>query len=173
DESFGEKPGENKPFRQLKGFEKVFLEPGETKTVRIEVPLSDITFWNYFRQKMRIEPGEYIVELGPDSAHPACEAAFTIEGEWEAPLCVVYAEADRCCYLSGETGHVRVTAARADASRVDLNRYRPVFVSSDESVAQVDENGTIRAVSQGTARITARVTADGTTAERSVPVAVR
>ena len=173
DESTGEKPGVNKPFRQLKGFEKVELAPGETKTVAIEVPLRDITFWDYLRRKMRIVPGEYVVEVGRSSADLPVSESFTIVGEWDAPLSTVYAELDKYCYLPGETGHMKVVATLADTIRVCLNTYRPVFTSSDESVAAVDACGVVTARKAGTALITAAVTYEGKTVKRSVPVAVK
>lgn len=173
DETFGEKPGDNKPFRQLKGFEKVELAPGETKTVAIEVPLKDITFWNYFRKKMRIEPGEYVVEVGASSQDLPVSETFTIVGEWDAPLSTVYAELDRYCYAPGETGHIKVVATLEDTQRVDLKAFPPVFLSSDEEVASVDADGTVRAKKAGTALIHVQVAYEGKTVERCVPVAVR
>ncbi len=173
DETYGEKPGDNKPLRQLKGFEKIWLEPGETRTVEFEVPLREITFWNYFRGIMRIEPGDYIVEIGASSAELPCSASFAITGEWEAPLATVYAEADRCCYRVGESGTLKVIATLEDTARVDLTKNPPVFRSSDESVVSVDGKGQILAVGSGTASVIAQVTVNGKTVERSVPVAVR
>ena len=173
DETFGEKPGYNKPFRQLKGFEKVELAPGETKTVTIEVPLRDITFWNYFRKKMWIEPGEYVVEVGPSSAELPCSEGFTIVGEWDAPLSTVYVEADKQCYLPGETGRMKVVATLEDTTRVCLCRHKPVFTSSNEAVAGVDAEGVITAHAPGTALITAAVTYEGKTVSRALPVAVK
>lgn len=173
DETTGEKPGVNKPFRQLKGFEKVALQPGETKTVEIEVPLRDITFWNNFRHKMRIEPGEYVVEVGRSSADLPCSENFTIVGEWDAPLSTVYVELDKYCYAPNETGRMKVVATLADTQRVCLHSNKPVFTSSDETVATVDTDGKVTAHRAGTARITAAVTYGGKTVERSAPVAVR
>ncbi len=173
DETFGEKPGANKPLRQLKGFEKVTLMPGETKTVSFEVPLRDITFWNYFRKKMRVEPGEYVAEAGASSADLPCSASFTIAGEWDAPLVTVYAEADRYCYEIGEMGKLKVVATREDTTRVDLCANPPKYSSSDETVAVVDENGVIQAVGSGTARIMAQVAEGSHTVKREVPVAVK
>lgn len=173
DETFGEKPGYNKPFRQLKGFDKVELAPGETKAVTIEVPLKDITFWNYFRQKMRIEPGEYVVEVGRSSADLPCSASFTIEGEWDAPLSTVYVTLDKYCYLPGEQGHVKTVATLEDTSRICLKDHRPVYTSSDETVATVDENGIITAKKLGTALITVSVTWKGKTVSKGAPVAVK
>ncbi|MCM1220043.1 MAG: glycoside hydrolase family 3 C-terminal domain-containing protein [Lachnospiraceae bacterium] len=173
DPSSTEKPGYNKPIRQLKGFEKVELQPGETKTVAIEVPLRDITFWNNFRQKMMIEPGEYVVEVGPSSADLPCSESFTIVGEWEAPLSTVYVELDKYCMNSGDTAGMKVVATLEDTRRICLEKYRPVFTSSDETVAHVDDNGVITAKGSGTALVTASVTYGGKTVERSAPVAVR
>ncbi len=173
DTTYGENPGDNKPFRQLKGFEKIFLNAGETKTVTLEVPLKDITFWNYFRNKMRIEPGAYVVEVGRSSADLPVSENFFIVGEWEAPLCTVYTEMDRYCYEPGEEGHMKVVATREDTTRVDLTKNAPVFISSDENVATVDACGNIHAVGYGTALITAVVTENGKIVKRSSPVAVK
>lgn len=173
DESEGERIGYNKPIRQLKGFEKTELQPGETKTVRLEVPLKDITFWNNFRQKMCIEPGEYVVEVGASSADLPCSETFRIMGEWEAPLSTVYVELDKYCCNPGDTSHMKVVATLEDTTRVCLAEHRPVFTSSNDAVATVDENGSITAVAPGTALITAAVTCHGKTVKRSAPVAVR
>lgn len=170
DETYGEKPGYNKPLRQLKGFEKIALEPGQTKTVHFEVPLRDVTFWDNFRQKMRIIPGEYVVEVGRSSADLPCTAPFTIVGEWDAPLSTVYAELDRYCYNIGQAGKMRVTATLEDTTRIQAT---PVFITSDPKVAQVDAQGNVVAMASGTALITAFVTYGGKTVSRSVPVAVR
>lgn len=173
DETFGEKPGYNKPLRQLKGFEKVELQPGETKTVTIEVPLKDITFWNNFRQKMMIEPGKYVVEVGSNSRDLPCSKTFTIVGEWDAQLSTVYAEADRCCYEIGQTGKIKVVATLEDTTRVTLSKENLTFHSSDERIATVDADGNVTAVSAGTARIIATVTCKGKSGSRAIAVAVK
>ena len=170
DETYGEKPGYNKPLRQLKGFEKISLEPGETKTVCIEVPLRDVTFWDNFRKKMRIIPGDYVVEVGASSADLPCSAAFSIVGEWDAPLSTVYAELDRYCYNIGQTGKMHVVATLEDTTRIDA---APVFTTSDPKVARVDSCGNVTAMASGTALITAFVTYEGKTMSRSVAVSVR
>ena len=137
------------------------------------MPLKDITFWDNFRQKMRIIPGEYVVEVGRSSADLPCCESFTIVGEWDAPLSTVYVELDKYCYEPGETGAMTVVATLADTTRVCLKKNKPVFTSSDEAVATVDSDGVITAHKAGTALITAAVTYEGKTVKRSAPVAVR
>ena len=173
DETYGEKSGYNKPLRQLKGFDKIELQPGETKTVTIEVPLNEVTFWNNFRQKMMIESGDYVVEVGPNSAEHPCTKTFTIVGEWDAPLYNVYAELDRYCYEPGQTGRMKVVATLEDTSKVCLCQHKPVYTSSNAAVAVVNTEGIVTAVASGTALITVEVTYNGKTLRRSVPVAVK
>jgi beta-glucosidase len=50
----------------LKGFQRVKLQPGETKTVTFSITTGDLAFHN---QQMRLvtEPGRYQVWIAPDS----------------------------------------------------------------------------------------------------------
>ena len=173
DESDGEKSGYNKPFRQLKGFEKIELVPGETKKVIIEVPLKDIAFWNHFRKKWRVEPGDYWAEIGRSSTDIPCRDIFSVSEEWEAPLSTLYVELDKYCMNIGDTSQMYVTATLEDSTRLELAKYPPAFFSSNKNVAVIDENGMIYAKEAGTAMITASVVYKGKTLYRSAPVAVR
>ena len=159
--------------KQLKGFEKIELAPGETKTVEFNVPLRDITFWNNFYHKMAIEPGEYVAAIGPDSASLDLKEHFTIVGEWDAPLSTVYVDLDKYVYEIGETGKMKVVATLEDTQRIDLLKNRQVYSSSDEKVAKVDADGNVTAAGSGVATITAEVTYQGGTKRRSRPVAVK
>jgi beta-glucosidase len=53
--------------KMLKGFEKVHLKVGETKTVTIKVPVSELGFWNA-DMKFVVEPGEFKVMIDKLSA---------------------------------------------------------------------------------------------------------
>lgn len=55
-----------RPVRELKGFEKVSLEPGETKTVSFEITPELMSHYNS-DLKLVAEPGEFIVYVGADS----------------------------------------------------------------------------------------------------------
>ena len=39
-----------RPVKELKGFQRIALQPGETKTVTFELPISDLAFWNIVYQ---------------------------------------------------------------------------------------------------------------------------
>lgn len=56
----------SRPVRELKGFEKIELRPGESREVSFEINQEDLKFWN---QDMvyACEPGEFRVYIGGDS----------------------------------------------------------------------------------------------------------
>lgn len=168
-----EKVRDNKPIRQLKGFEKVWLKAGESKIVDLEIPIRDITFWNNLKNKMVVEPGQYRIEAGSSSADIRCQTRITLTGEWDAPLYNVYAVADKYIYAAGQTGNMGVSAALEDAAHLTADEYQLAFTSTDETVALVDEQGCIKARGTGTALIKAAVTYKGKTVFCELPIAVK
>ena len=55
-----------RPVRELKGFEKIYLEPGESKIVSFEITSELMSHYNS-DFKFVAEPGEFVVYVGPDS----------------------------------------------------------------------------------------------------------
>lgn len=56
-----------RPAKELKGFKKVFLQPGESKTVTFEIPDSALSFFDAEQHKWVLEPGEFIAHIGSAS----------------------------------------------------------------------------------------------------------
>ncbi|MDR1370684.1 MAG: beta-glucosidase BglX [Dysgonamonadaceae bacterium] len=55
-----------RPVKELKGFEKVGLEPGESKTVTFKITPESLKFYNY-DLKYDYEPGDFAVMIGANS----------------------------------------------------------------------------------------------------------
>ena len=55
-----------RPVRELKGFDKIYLEPGESKVVTFEITPELMSHYNSALEFVA-EPGEFIVSVGPDS----------------------------------------------------------------------------------------------------------
>ena len=66
-----------RPLRELKGFEKISLEPGESKTVTFEITPELMSHYNS-DLVLVAEPGEFVVYIGPDS-RTRNSAAFILE----------------------------------------------------------------------------------------------
>jgi len=56
-----------RPEKELKAFEKVFLQPGETKTVELDVKVSDLAFYDETKKAWKVEAGEFVLQLGNSS----------------------------------------------------------------------------------------------------------
>lgn len=164
---------DNKPVRQLKAFEKVFLKAGETKTVELTVPVCDINFWSYLRKKLIVESGTYRVEIGRSSADIVCCEEVTISGEWDAPLGNVYAVSDKQVLELCETAKIKPVATLLDSTRLCLCEHKPVFTSSDSEVVTVDEHGVVTAVGKGAAVVTVFVEYKGDAKSAKVAFAVK
>jgi beta-glucosidase len=55
-----------RPVKELKGFERIYLKPGQTKTVTFDLSTSDLRFYD-INMEYRVEPGDFNVWVGPDS----------------------------------------------------------------------------------------------------------
>jgi len=56
-----------RPVKELKGFQKVALQPGETREVRFEVPVESLGFHG-LDNRYTVESGAFHVWIGPSSA---------------------------------------------------------------------------------------------------------
>jgi beta-glucosidase len=57
----------SRPVRQLKGFEKVSLAPGEKKTLHFTLGKDELTYWSPSEKKWVLEPAVFDVWAGDDS----------------------------------------------------------------------------------------------------------
>lgn len=68
-----------RPKKELKGFKKVYLAPGETKDVDITIDRSALSFYHDKLQKWVAEPGDFEVLVGNASDHLPLKAKFTLQ----------------------------------------------------------------------------------------------
>lgn len=66
----------SRPLRELKGFEKIYLAPGESRVVTFEIGPDALKFWNQ-QMVYGAEKGEFKVFIGSDSTTKN-EAVFTL-----------------------------------------------------------------------------------------------
>jgi beta-glucosidase len=57
----------DRPVKELKGFDKVFLEPNESKTVRIKLDKYAFSFFSEKTQDWVLEPGDFTILIGNSS----------------------------------------------------------------------------------------------------------
>ncbi len=60
----------SRPIRQLKGFEKVTLEPGAKRTIHFTLGKNELQFWSPAEKHWTVEPEQFDVWVGQDSTAP-------------------------------------------------------------------------------------------------------
>jgi beta-glucosidase len=67
----------SRPVRELKGFRRIRLKPGEKRTVEFSITAQDLAFYNE-RMQFVTEPGKFQVWIAPDSTRGVA-GEFTVE----------------------------------------------------------------------------------------------
>lgn len=69
----------DRPVKELKGFEKVYLEPGETKTVEFVIDREALSFFDADRHEWVAEPGEFKALIAASSDDIRSEITFELK----------------------------------------------------------------------------------------------
>ncbi|NEN05346.1 hypothetical protein G3T36_05625 [Diaminobutyricibacter tongyongensis] len=69
-----------RPENELKAFEKVALEPGESKLVRFTLPADAFSFWDEARSRWTTENGAFDIRAGASSRDIRSSATLTVRG---------------------------------------------------------------------------------------------
>lgn len=71
-----EKASVDRPFKELKGFKKVFLNPGETKIVSMTIDNPSLSFYDEQQHVWKSEDGLFTAYVGNSSGNLPCKVAF-------------------------------------------------------------------------------------------------
>ncbi|MBI3783336.1 MAG: glycoside hydrolase family 3 C-terminal domain-containing protein [Deltaproteobacteria bacterium] len=70
--------GVDRPVRDLRGFAKVHLEKGQTRSVTFDVAISDLAYYDVDSSAWHVEPITYRIEVGPSSRDLPLQAMFSV-----------------------------------------------------------------------------------------------
>jgi beta-glucosidase len=73
----GDPAAAQEPPRQLKAFQKVFLQPGESRIVAMTLDDDAFSSWDEVTHKWRVIPGAYTISVGSSSRDIRVKTAFT------------------------------------------------------------------------------------------------
>ena len=71
-------PQEDRPVRELKGFDKVSLQPGETKTVTLTISPQALAYFDEPGHEWKADAGQYQAEIGSSSRDIKQTENFTL-----------------------------------------------------------------------------------------------
>jgi beta-glucosidase len=68
-----------RPIKELRGFQRIPLRPNETRTVRLPLKRTDLTYWDAGKQSFVVEPGRLSIMLGASSADIRLEKTIEVK----------------------------------------------------------------------------------------------
>ena len=73
-----------RPIKELRGFERISLNPGEKKTVSFTLPAEKLAFWDTNKHAFVTEPGAFDIQVGSSSAdiQAKTQLQVTSPGQW-------------------------------------------------------------------------------------------
>lgn len=171
------------PKQELKGFARVEVPAGQTRTATIKIELKDLATidpgtigtvgYGFNHGRRVLTPGNYEIVVGYDSATPAASKTVTLT-ELPQKLKVVTLKNAKPIVMAGDTISSDVTICMTDETFLDKNAagLTITYSSSNTAVATVDTTGHITAINGGTALIKATFNYNGQIMTADYPVVV-
>lgn len=185
-----EAPAElNRPIKRLQGFEKIELEPGETKTVTLEVKIPDLAYYDEATDRFAVDTGLYEIQVGGSSADVPLKGRINVTGAMKIVPAVLTAKPsqdgdeafgieERLIFERGRTVDPKLTVAMNDESlygyiikqqssnvmkktSTDFPEGMTFTYSSNRPSVVSVTDGVIRTENPGVATITATATYNG------------
>ncbi|MBL7757392.1 MAG: glycoside hydrolase family 3 C-terminal domain-containing protein, partial [Chitinophagaceae bacterium] len=70
---------ERMPLKELKAFRRVYVEKGQQREIRFEIPLDELKKWDLKENKWKLYPGGYKINIGSHSADSRLSTAFEVK----------------------------------------------------------------------------------------------
>jgi beta-glucosidase len=68
-----------RPQQELKGFERVRIEPGQTRTVTIKLPAAQLAYWDAHSHAFSVESEPVRVMIGDSSANTVLDTTIQVD----------------------------------------------------------------------------------------------
>ncbi|WP_199614196.1 glycoside hydrolase family 3 protein [Paenibacillus alkalitolerans] len=74
-----------RPLKQLQGFRRLHLAPGDSAEVQFVLPASEFAFWDVTRERYCVESGDYTIMIGSSSSDIKLNGTLSVNGESVPP----------------------------------------------------------------------------------------
>jgi beta-glucosidase len=71
----------DRPIEELKGFKRIALQPGETRTIRLPLKASALAYWNSAKSGFEVEPDHVSIRIGSSSADIKLQQMVSVSPE--------------------------------------------------------------------------------------------
>ena len=68
-----------RPEKELKGFERVVLNPGESRHLTLLLNRRSLAYWDVGLPRWKVDPGKFVVRVGDSAENTPLAQEFTVE----------------------------------------------------------------------------------------------
>jgi len=68
-----------RPAKELKGFERILLNPGETRHVTLTLDQRALSYWDTASKSWKVDPGQFIIYVGDSSENTPLQKEITVQ----------------------------------------------------------------------------------------------
>ena len=68
-----------RPIKELRGFQRIHLDPGQSQTVTFTLAAKDLAFWDVTRHAWRVEDGVFDLDVGASSADSRAQGSLVVQ----------------------------------------------------------------------------------------------
>jgi beta-glucosidase len=122
-----------RPEKELKGFAKVALEPGETKSISIDLDFRSFAYYHPRYRQWITEDGDFDILIGASAADIRCSLTVTLESTLELP-CLIDRESTIREWLADPRSSVVLMPIYEQIQA----RSRELFGTGDDEDASMD-----------------------------------
>lgn len=137
-----------RPKKQLMGFERIFLEPGESKVVEFELDTDRFAVWDVNRERYAVESGFYQIGVGASSEDIRLIKTFWVNGETIGPRSLSN-KTKAYNYNDYEYPHFYLDECRAGGTAVRLSADRGWLGYYSVLLQEMDEFAALAASERG------------------------
>ena len=123
-----------RPVRELKGFAKIYLNPGEEKEVEFTLDKRSFSYYETLISDWFVESGEFVIELGASSRDIRLSQSIQVEGTVEFPY--HYTENSLLCSLQrtnkGQKMLKRILSAMTSNTQQDFTQMESLGDGADK-----------------------------------------
>ena len=69
------------PIKELKAFKRVSISKGNSKTITLEIPLTELQKWDIEKKQFKVYEGKYTVKIGSNSRDTQLEQTFEVSSK--------------------------------------------------------------------------------------------
>ena len=123
-----------RPVRELKGFAKIYLNPGEEKEVEFTLDKRSFSYYETLISDWFVESGEFVIEIGASSRDIRLSQSIQVEGTGELPY--HYTENSLLCSLQrtnkGQKMLKRILSAMTSNTQQDFTQMESLGDGADK-----------------------------------------